>query len=100
MGKDIEDFFDAYIEAQTYDANLTRNILWEELGAHAPYFYLERMAFLVAFGIFDQTYHGIMRSLYDVATANYNREVPHDYAVVKTTTASPIADILTPMTSG
>ena len=41
-----------------------------------------------------------MRSFYDGATANYNREVPHDYAVMKTTTASPIADILTPMTSG
>ena len=41
-----------------------------------------------------------MRSLYDSATATYNREVPHDYAVMKTTTASPIADILTPMTSG
>ena len=37
----------AYIDAQTYDTNLTRNTLWEELGAHAPYFYLERMTFLV-----------------------------------------------------
>lgn len=37
----------AYIGEQTYDKNLTSNTLWEELGAHAPYFYLERMSFLV-----------------------------------------------------
>ena len=37
----------AYVEEQKYDANLTSNTLWEELGAHAPYFYLERMTFLV-----------------------------------------------------
>ena len=37
----------AYVGEQTYDTNLTRNTLWEELGAHAPYFYLERMSFLV-----------------------------------------------------
>ena len=42
----------AYIEAQTYDTKLTRNTLLEELGAHAPYFYLERMASLVVSDFF------------------------------------------------
>merc|ERR1719394_1551214 len=79
--KDINDFFDAYVEEQKYDANLTSNTLWEELGAHAPYFYLERMTFLVAFGIFDPTYHGIMRSLYDDATSEYGHEAKRDSSV-------------------
>ena len=50
--------------------------------------------FLKAFGIFDPTYHGIMRSLYDGAINEYGRKVSHDYTV-KTTMASPISDIET-----
>ena len=42
----------AYIEAQTYDANLRKKTLWEELGAHLPYFYLERMTLLVVSDFF------------------------------------------------
>ena len=39
-----------------------------------------------------------MRSLYDAATNEFGRQVPHDFAV-KTTTASQISDIETPTTS-
>ena len=38
-----------------------------------------------------------MRSLYDAATNEFGREVPHDF-FVKTTIASPISDIETPTT--
>ena len=44
---DLKSTILAYIDAQTYDTSLTRGKLWEELGAHAPYFYLERMTMLV-----------------------------------------------------
>ena len=66
------------------------------MGAHAPYFYLERMTMLVvstrgklktkidffefqAFGIFDEDYHGTMRALYDFSIAEYGRDATYDY---------------------
>ena len=52
-----------------------------------------------AFGIFDPTYHGIMRALYDDAVGEYGRKVPHDSAViadaVTNTDASPNSEIVT-----
>ena len=43
----------------------------------------ERKGYLTfqAFGIFDPTYHGIMRSLYDDATSEYGHEAKRDSAV-------------------
>ena len=34
-----------------------------------------------AFGIFDPTYHGIMRALYDDAIDEYGRKAAHDSAI-------------------
>ena len=51
-----------------------------------------------SFGIFDPTYHGIMRALYDHSNDKYGREVPHDSAVT-ITDAVTIADAVTTTTA-
>ena len=44
-----------------------------------------------AFGIFDPTYHEIMRALYDDAIDEYGRKVPHDSANIADTVTSTTA---------
>ena len=51
-------------------------LMWHQIKSKRGFYII-----LQAFGIFDPTYHGIMRSLYDDALKEYNREAAHDSAV-------------------
>ena len=44
---DVIAYLDAYIDAQTYSSYLTIDILLDEFKHHEPYFWLERLLFLM-----------------------------------------------------
>ena len=63
---DMTKFLETYIEAQTYDPDLVIDTLWDEMTHHSPYFHLERLVFLSAIGVKDETTMGIKRALFDL----------------------------------
>jgi len=74
--EEITQMMQVYIDEQTYDDNLTISTLMEEIKHMSPYFWLERIVFLVGFGFNDQGMVDIMKEIYAESIKPFNRRLP------------------------
>jgi len=72
---DVEEMLEEYRTKQTYDENLTLDKLQNEWMHHSPYFWLERMTFLVTFGFDMPEYIQELRTEYEKSLLPFNRTI-------------------------
>jgi len=73
---EIMNMMQVYVDEQTYDNSLTVATLMEELQHISPYFWLERIVFLVGFGFKDQGMVDLMKQIYAESIKPFNRRLP------------------------
>ena len=69
---DVIAYLYAYIDAQTYSSYLTIEILLDEFKHHEPYFWLERLLFLMVKLVFI---------LYLIMTSNLSNDSCEDFSI-------------------